>query len=277
VTNDPPTGPPAEVPCVGDCGGIGRPTDGPWTPGPSEPTDTTSPTTSAATPIDAHGARAPMRIVEYRPPVFAPEYFETELKDAALGLRLSEQQVCFEIRSCFMDRSERDRLEIRRVSRLDDSIDNMGLGYVSYIVPGPAIGVTIAKELTDYFGGRSQHTSVPPNSPSSPPAPNIPHKRPSHATTAPLNLSPAGAGRNGAFREAKRQNGIPVSRQPSRVTPNLDKRGNPQPGRTYEFDQGPGKDPIRIRDDADGHYYGPGDPQNRGPHFNDPAGNHYDY
>jgi len=93
----------------------------------------------------------------------------------------------------------------------------------------------------------------------------------------PPNLSPPGAGRSGAFREAKRQNGIPVTQQPSRVGPNVDKRGNPQPGRTYEFDQGLGKDPIRIRDDAAGHNYGPNDPQNRGPHFNDPAGDHYDY
>jgi hypothetical protein len=97
------------------------------------------------------------------------------------------------------------------------------------------------------------------------------------AGAKPPNLSPPGAGRHGAFREAKRQNGIPVSQQPSRVSPNLDKRGNPQPGRTYEFDKGPGKDPTRIRDDAAGHDYGPVDPQNRGPHFNDPAGNHYDY
>jgi hypothetical protein len=34
---------------------------------------------------------------------------------------------------------------------------------------------------------------------------------------------------------------------------------------------------VRDRDDAAGHNYGPGDPQDRGPHFNDPAGNHYDY
>lgn len=34
---------------------------------------------------------------------------------------------------------------------------------------------------------------------------------------------------------------------------------------------------MRIRDDAAGHNYGEGDPQNREAHFNDEAGNHYDY
>jgi filamentous hemagglutinin len=32
-----------------------------------------------------------------------------------------------------------------------------------------------------------------------------------------------------------------------------------------------------IRDDVGGHNYGPADIQNRGPHFNDESGNHYDY
>jgi hypothetical protein len=96
----------------------------------------------------------------------------------------------------------------------------------------------------------------------------------------PPNLSPPGAGRNGAFREAKRQSEVPVSQQPSRVSPNLDRRGNVQPGKIYEFEvpaPGGGTRTVRIRDDAAGHDFGPGDPQNRGPHFNDEAGNHYDY
>lgn len=93
----------------------------------------------------------------------------------------------------------------------------------------------------------------------------------------PPNLSPPGASRNGAFREAKRKSGVPVSQQPSRVIQNVDKRGAKQAGKIYEFDQGPGRDPIQIRDDAEGHYFGPGDAQNRGPHFNDPDGNHFDY
>ena len=87
----------------------------------------------------------------------------------------------------------------------------------------------------------------------------------------PENKSPEGAKRRGAFREAKRKNGIPNSNQPKQG-PNYDKRGNRQPGRSYDF--GDGK---IIRDDSAGHEF-PDDPsQNRGPHFNDPAGNHYDY
>lgn len=44
-------------------------------------------------------------------------------------------------------------------------------------------------------------------------------------------MSPAGAGRAGAFNEAKRQSGVPVSQKPSGILPNVDKRGNPQPGK----------------------------------------------
>jgi hypothetical protein len=94
--------------------------------------------------------------------------------------------------------------------------------------------------------------------------------------TPPPNMSPAGAGRQGAFNEAKRQNNIPTSQQPASTTPNVDRRGNPQPGRQYKFRDANGNEVI-IRDDAAGHNYGPDNPQNRGPHFNDPAGNHYDY
>ncbi|WP_426188212.1 hemagglutinin repeat-containing protein [Ralstonia pseudosolanacearum] len=96
----------------------------------------------------------------------------------------------------------------------------------------------------------------------------------------PPNMSPDGAGRQGAFNEAKRQNGIPVSQQPSNVYPNTDRRGNPQPGYIYEFTvpaPGGGEQKVRIRDDAAGHFFGDGDAQNRGPHFNDPKDNHYDY
>ncbi len=96
----------------------------------------------------------------------------------------------------------------------------------------------------------------------------------------PLSMSPVGAGRRGAFREAKRQSGVPVSQQPTRVAPNVDGRGNLQPGRIYEFETsspGGGRRTVTIRDDAAGHGYGPGDVQNRGSHFNDNLGNHYDY
>lgn len=88
----------------------------------------------------------------------------------------------------------------------------------------------------------------------------------------PENQSPEGAGRKGAFREAKRKNNIPVSEQPNKVRPNVDRRGNKQPGRIYEFDNG-----VVIRDDAAGHVFGDNPYQNRGPHFNDPSGNHFDY
>jgi hypothetical protein len=94
-----------------------------------------------------------------------------------------------------------------------------------------------------------------------------------------LNLSPEGAGRSGAFREAKLQSGIPVSQQPSRVELNKNKRQKTQPGRSYDFEvrRNRKKEIINIRDDAGGHYYGPNNPQHRGPHFNDEHGNHYDY
>jgi len=94
----------------------------------------------------------------------------------------------------------------------------------------------------------------------------------SEGTNRPPNLSPKNAKRNGAFREAKRRNGIPVSEQPKKVTPNVDKRGNSQPGKIYEFENG-----VKIRDDSAGHIFNDNPIQNRGPHFNDPAGNHYDY
>ncbi|WP_442866989.1 HNH/endonuclease VII fold putative polymorphic toxin [Acidovorax sp. GBBC 3334] len=34
---------------------------------------------------------------------------------------------------------------------------------------------------------------------------------------------------------------------------------------------------VKIRDDAGGHIFGPNDPQNRGAHFNDQCGLHFDY
>ena len=91
----------------------------------------------------------------------------------------------------------------------------------------------------------------------------------------PPNLSPPGAGRYGAFGQAKRDLGIPRSQQPSLVGPNRDRLGRKQPGREYWFDTPNG--PVSIRDDAAGHFWGPNDLQNRGPHFNTPGNNHYDY
>ncbi|EJP18331.1 RHS repeat-associated core domain protein [Leptospira interrogans str. FPW2026] len=87
----------------------------------------------------------------------------------------------------------------------------------------------------------------------------------------PENYTPEGFGRRGAFREAKRNSGIPVSQQP-KTTPAKDKRGNKIPGRDYDF--GDGK---VIRDHSGGHKYPDNPNQNRGPHINDTSGNHYDY
>ena len=96
------------------------------------------------------------------------------------------------------------------------------------------------------------------------------------SSSKPENKSPEGAGRRGALNKAKRKNGVPTSQQPEEQTPNYDKRGNKQPGRQYKYRDSNGN-PVNIRDDSQGHTY-PDDPsQNRGPHFNDEAGNHYDY
>jgi hypothetical protein len=65
-----------------------------------------------------------------------------------------------------------------------------------------------------------------------------------------------------------------------RFGPHLRARGNRQPGRAYDYEvpaPGGGTRTIRIRDDAAGHSYPDNPAQNRGPHFNDPAGRHYDY
>jgi len=87
------------------------------------------------------------------------------------------------------------------------------------------------------------------------------------------NLTPKGAGRRGAFREAKRSDNIPNSEQPIKVSPAKDKAGNPVKGggRDYKFNDG-----KTIREHYE-HIY-PDDPtQNRGPHINDSKQNHYDY
>lgn len=93
----------------------------------------------------------------------------------------------------------------------------------------------------------------------------------------PPNLSPPGAGRQGAFNQAKRDAGIPTSQQPVRTR--QDRNGN----REYDFEvptpYGGAPKTVTIRDDARGHNFGPNDPQNRGPHFNGPKGTntHYEY
>lgn len=99
-------------------------------------------------------------------------------------------------------------------------------------------------------------------------------------SSRPPNLSPEGAGRRGAFRMAKKKNGIPMSQHPDQVGPNVDRNGNVQPGRTYKFNvqsEGHKRNEVILREDKAGHHYGPDNVQNRGPHFNDGADNHYDY
>lgn len=87
----------------------------------------------------------------------------------------------------------------------------------------------------------------------------------------PENFSPEGAGRNGAFREAKRASGIPVTEQPKAVRSAVDRNGNRIPGRDYFFDNN------KVIREHFGHEYSDDAVQNRGNHFNDIYGNHYDY
>lgn len=94
------------------------------------------------------------------------------------------------------------------------------------------------------------------------------------------NLSPEGASRPGAFNQAKRDAGIPTSMQPKEVRQNTDKRDNIQPGKQYVYEvpkEGGGTKTIIIRDDSKGHVYKDDPSQNRGPHFNTPNKDHYDY
>ncbi|MFD4292852.1 putative T7SS-secreted protein [Rhodococcus sp. NPDC058532] len=96
----------------------------------------------------------------------------------------------------------------------------------------------------------------------------------------PPNMSPDGAGRHGAFNQVKRDLGIPVGQQPLAVDPNYDRRGRLQPGSSYVFEvsvEGGGTRRVTIRDDAGGHIFVDDPSQNRGPHFNAPNGDHYDY
>ena len=87
----------------------------------------------------------------------------------------------------------------------------------------------------------------------------------------PDNFSPDGAKRHGSYREAKRASGIPNSEQPIAIIPATDKNGKLIPGKDYIFS---GNKIIR---EHFGHDYPDGPIQNRGRHFNDIYGNHYDY
>ena len=92
----------------------------------------------------------------------------------------------------------------------------------------------------------------------------------------PSSKTPLGAGRRGALREAKRNSRVPTSQPPEQQIPNYDKKGDKQTGKQYKYRDSAGN-PVTIRDDSKGHTFPDNSSQNRGPHFNDEAGNHYDY
>ena len=87
----------------------------------------------------------------------------------------------------------------------------------------------------------------------------------------PPNLTPKDAKRRGAFRSAKRASGIPMGEQPLLVTSAKNKSGNVIPGRDYHFENG------KVIREHFGHSFPDNPSQNRGTHFNDIFGNHYDY
>jgi len=97
----------------------------------------------------------------------------------------------------------------------------------------------------------------------------------SSSSTRPENHTPKGAGRRGAFREAKRKNGIPVTEHPTSTRPAVDRKKKPIPGRDYTF--GVGKNAKVIREHSGGHIFRDDPSQNRGSHFNDEHKRHYDY
>ena len=90
--------------------------------------------------------------------------------------------------------------------------------------------------------------------------------------SAPPNLAPDGAGRSGAFRQAKRDAGVPISQQPDAVRLVADRTNPGEMVREYDFGD------VTIQDHEWGHTYSDDPTQNRGPHFNlRPGGGHYDY
>jgi hypothetical protein len=96
----------------------------------------------------------------------------------------------------------------------------------------------------------------------------------------PPDLTPPGAGRRGAFNEAKRRSGIPTSQQPHKARKVPDKRIPEKDTREYDFmipKPGGGTKTVTIQDHKNGHFFGPDNSQNRGPHFNDPFKGHFDY
>jgi len=101
----------------------------------------------------------------------------------------------------------------------------------------------------------------------------------------PANLSPEGAKRNGAWRQAMRDWGIPMGTPPDRIVTKPDSTNPGKFVKDYEW----GKYEVNeigekkfvadkvISHHMNGHYYGKGSSHNRGPHFNGKHGRHYDY
>jgi hypothetical protein len=91
------------------------------------------------------------------------------------------------------------------------------------------------------------------------------------------SVNPDLPGRHGAFRQAKRDAGIPSHQHPDRVeaVPLEDRfrnrirddRGNDISTREYHFSP-PGKEPVIIQEHTAGHRFGQGGVGDQGPHFN---------
>ena len=180
----------------------------------------------------------------------------------------------------------------QRLTAVGSPIAGMVGGYVGYnAVPAEAlthwstVGSAARGHVNQFASSAwaelsSYRITVTPYNPNVLYSNPLPFRVSKNPSSRPPNLSPANSGRSGAFKQAKRESGIPTSQQPSRVLPNLDRRGNVQTGRVYEYDvpaSGGGIKTIRIRDDAGGPNFGPNNAQNRGAHFNDESGGHYDY
>lgn len=109
-------------------------------------------------------------------------------------------------------------------------------------------------------------------------------KKKEEESSKPKNLAPEGSGRRGAFRQAKRDANIPVTRHPDEVKPAKDRDGNKIEGKDYTFKKQVNNvgneisEKKIIRDHKGGHQYQDDPSQNRGPHINGPKNNsHYDY
>ena len=58
-----------------------------------------------------------------------------------------------------------------------------------------------------------------------------------------------------AFRQAKKENNIPLSRQPEKIRPNINNQGEKVGGKVFEFKDVNNKT-VELRWDKDGHFYG---------------------